>query len=96
MGIGEAQRSEVGGGFKIIWWEQAIKGGSTFIGGGGEVELTPLDNITSYGSNSVTLIMLNTIKQWNEIHNFKNLVIYSLEMTYSKILKSVKYYIESQ
>ena len=56
----------------------------------------PNANMTSYGSNSITL---KAIKQWNKVQKFINIDIYHLyssEITYSKFLKSVLKYIESQ
>ena len=54
--------------------------------------LPKVETIT-YGSNSITL---KAIKQWNEIQNFVKIDIYSPKMTYSKFLKSVENYIESE
>ena len=48
---------------------------------------------TTYGLNSITL---KAIKQWNELQNFVKTDIFSPEMTYSKLLKSIKTYIEKQ
>ena len=53
----------------------------------------PNVNTTRYGSNSITL---KAIKQWNELQNFVKTDISSPEMTYSKLLKSQKTYIEKQ
>ena len=41
-------------------------------------------------------ITLKAIKQWNELQNFVKTDIFSPEMTYSKLLKSIKTYIEKQ
>ena len=55
--------------------------------------ILPKVKTISYGSNSITL---KAIKQWNEIQNFVKIDIYSPKMTYSKFLKSVENYIESE
>ena len=55
--------------------------------------ILPKVKTISHGSNSVTL---KAIKQWNDIQNFIKIDIYSLKMTYSKFLKSVENYIESE
>ena len=59
----------------------------------GKKVIVPNVNTTIYGSNSVTL---KAIKQWNELQNFLKTDIFSPEMTYSKLLNSIKTYIENQ
>ena len=39
---------------------------------------------------------LKAIKQWNELKNFVKTDMFSPEMTYSKLLNSIKAYIENQ
>ena len=39
---------------------------------------------------------LNAVKQWNEIQNFIKIDTYSPKITYSKFLKYVENYIESE
>ena len=55
--------------------------------------LLPKVKSITYGSNCITL---KAIKQWNETQNFAKIDIYSPKMTYSKFLKSVENYIESE
>ena len=55
--------------------------------------ILPKVKTITYGSNSITL---KAIKQWNEIQNFIKIDIFSSKMTYSKFLKSVENYIESE
>ena len=43
-----------------------------------------------------TAITLKAIKQWNELQNFVKTDAFSPEMTYSKLIKSIKSYIEKQ
>ena len=55
--------------------------------------MVPNVSTTIYGSSSITL---KAIKQWNELQNFVKTDIFSPEMTYFKLLKSIKTYIENQ
>ena len=55
--------------------------------------IVPNVNTTRYGSNSTTL---KAVKQWNEQQNFAKIDIFSPDMTYSKLLNSIKAYIENQ
>ena len=42
------------------------------------------------------VLTLKAIKEWNEIKNFIKIDIYSPKITYSKFLKSVENYTESE
>ena len=55
--------------------------------------IVPSVNTSVYGSNSITL---KAIKESNEMQNFVKADTFSPEMTYSKLLKSLKTYIENQ
>ena len=61
---------------------------------GSKKRIVPNVNTTIYESNSITL---KAIKQWNnKLQNFIKTDIFSSEMTYSELLKSIKTYIENQ